>query len=132
MRAAEPVRRDIRIRRSSSGIGVDDGDNRLARGFGIRAALENERYRRVAVRPVAARTEGVRCALVRGLAAHVDSADDGGVEFAATQGPCGDTQCGDPGEFLAGDGEAEPAEVTLGVDAVGRDIRHGSDDAVGG
>ena len=131
MGAAEPVRCHVWIR-LSGGIGVDDGDDLVTRGFGVRAPLEDERHRGVAVRSVAARPEGVRRALVRGLAAHVDSTGDDGVEFAATQCARGDAQRGDPGEFLAGDGEAEPAEVTLGVDAVGRDIRHGSDDAVGG
>ena len=83
MGAAEPVRRDVRIRRLGSGASVDDGDDLLARSFGVRAPLEDERHRGVAVRSVAAGTEGVGRALVRGLATHVDSAGDDGVEFAA-------------------------------------------------
>ena len=115
-----------------SGAGVDDGDDLVARSFGVRPPLEDERHRGVAVRPVASRPEGVCGALVRGLTAHVDGPGDDGVEFASAQCTRGDAQRGDAGEFLAGDGEAEPAEVALGVDAVGRDVRHGSDDAVGG
>ena len=131
MGAAEPLRRHVRIR-LPSGTGVDDSDDLVARSFGVCAPLEDERHRRVAVRSSTARPEGVRGALMRGLATHVDSAGDDGVEFAATQCTRGDAQRGDPGEFLAGDGEAEPAEVTLGVDAIGRDVRHCSDDTVGG
>src|SRR6478609_1857145 len=66
------------------------------------------------------------------LAAHVDGTGDDRVEFSAPQCAHAYPQRGDPGEFLAGHGEAEPTKVSLRVDAVGRDVRHGSDHAIGG
>ncbi|SRX82268.1 hypothetical protein MPP7335_04028 [Mycolicibacterium parafortuitum] len=67
-----------------------------------------------------------------GFAAHVDRTGDHCVEFTVAQRPDRDADRVHAGQFLAGDREPEAPEITLGVDPVGRDVRHGPDHAVGG
>ena len=69
---------------------------------------------------------------MHGLVGEVDRADERGIDFPGPQCPGGQLQCHDPGGFLGAHGEARACQAQLPADAVGRDVRHGAQDAGGG
>jgi hypothetical protein len=69
---------------------------------------------------------------VYGLVGEVDRADERGIDFPSPQRPGGQLQRRDPGGFLGAHGEAWSGQTQLSADAVGRDVRHGAQNAGGG
>ncbi len=113
---------------AAMGLGANDAVDAVAIAQGIGAAFEHEGDGALAVAEALDRRAGQQ---VADVAAEVDGADEGEVEFAAGEAVDGGAQGRQTGVFVRGERQAGPAEAVLAGQAMGDQAAQSTEHAVG-
>ena len=105
---------------------VKQRNNRIAIASSVVQSFQDQDHGGIARSLLPCRQDPGR-RLVDRLTAQIHRSDHGCVKFAVAQQPGCHLQGPDAGQLFRGHGEARPTQVQLHIEAVGRDVGHGTD-----